>query len=325
MFNLSRKTIESREQLLSIIIPSFNHEKYIGQAIQSVMEQTYQNWELIIVDDGSKDDSLSVIQSFKDSRIKVVQQANAGAHAAINKGLDIANGKYLAILNSDDVYDKHRFKIMIQDMEDDESLGFLCSYLQVIDSEGNKLGIKRGWENMEPWGVPNKHLSFAVSDDFTLNLIMSNFISTPSNFLFRRDIYTKIGGMRNLRFVHDWDFALRAAEITKCRIMKQPLLQYRVHEKNTISSNRKWMLFEIIWIWAVNLERFYGGKLFQNGMHNEDMISLAESLNLQGNDKVFWMIKIFIESKRKMGIERPEELLLNDANLRDIFLRYIVE
>lgn len=326
MFNFTKKNNkELDEKPLSIVIPSFNHEKYIGQAIQSVIDQTYQNWELIIVDDGSKDNSLSVIKSFCDSRIKVIQQANAGAHNAINRGLNIANGEYLAILNSDDVYDKHRFKTMIQDIENDSSIGFMCSYLQVIDSNGNKLGIKKGWENMEPWTVPNRHLSFAASNDFKLNLIMSNFTSTTSNFLFTRDVYTKIGGMRNLRFVHDWDFALRAAEITECKLVKQPLIQYRVHEDNTISSNRKWMLFEIAWIWAANLERFYGKNILSTRECADDIITLAESLNLQGNDKIFWIIKCFIDSQRALGVKHPEEILLENTRLRERLLSYIVE
>lgn len=326
MHNFFRRDKMLKEgKLLSIIIPSYNHENYISEAIQSVINQKYQSWELIIVDDGSKDNSVDAIKKFDDSRISLILQGNQGAHNAINRGLREARGEYLAILNSDDVYEADRFSIMISEMEKDSELGFACSYIQVIDNKGKNLGVKQGWKNMEPWLVPHKELSFAVTEDFKLNLIMSNFISTTSNFLFTRALFDKIGGMRNLRFAHDWDFALRAAEFTKCRMIEKPLLKYRIHESNTISSDRKWMLFEIAWMWAANLDRFYGTILFKKPDDKNDIISIAESLNLQGNDKIFWMIKCFIDSQRKLGIESPEELLLVDTELRNRLLEYVVE
>lgn len=326
MYNFLKKGKNVKDgKLLSIIIPSYNHEKYIAEAIQSVIDQRYQNWELIIVDDGSKDHSLDVIKKFEDNRIRVMQQENQGAHNAINRGLQEAKGEYLAILNSDDVYEADRFTVLISEMEKATEIGFLCSYIRVINSQGKDLGVKQGWKNMEPWLVPHKELSFAATDDFKLNLLMSNFTSTTSNFLFTREVYEKIGGMRNLRFAHDWDFALRAAEVTECKIINKPLLKYRVHETNTISSDRKWMLFEIAWMWAANLDRFYGRILFKNQNTKKDIISLAESLNLQGNDKIFWIIKCFIDSQRKLGVERPEEILLEDADLRNSLLSYVVE
>lgn len=311
--------------LLSVVIPSYNHEQYIGEAIESVLNQTYPNLELIIIDDGSRDDSVKRIQSFEDERITLVCQQNAGAHNAINRGLEMAKGDYLAILNSDDIYTGMRFEQMICALEEQKEAEFACSYIQVIDSSGKALGIKEGWRNMEPWVIEHPELSYQATDDFKLNLLMTNFTSTTSNFLFTRSLYEKIGGMRNLRFAHDWDFALRAAEVTECIMVEQPLLKYRVHNTNTISSNRKWMLFEIAWMLATNLERYYNKLIFQEEDAGETIVRLAESLNFQQNDKVFWMIKVFIEAQRAKGIEHPEELLLEDEALRNRFLNYVVE
>lgn len=321
MFNFLKK----EKPLLSVVIPSYNHEKFIGKAIDSVLGQTYSNLELIIIDDGSKDSSIEIIKSYTDERITFVAQENAGAHNAINKGLEIAKGEYLAILNSDDIFDKKRFEIMIKEMEKHKEVGFSCTYIQVIDSDGNKLGVKEGWKNMEPWQIENPDKSFKTSDDFKLNLLMSNFPSTTSNFLFTRELYEKIGGMRNLRFAHDWDFALRAAEITECMIIDKPLMEYRIHNSNTISSNRKWMLFEIAWMWATNLERFYKTKLFAGDDLFVDTQKIVESINLQGNDKIFWMIKIFIDAQKVKGVANPEEILLDDNELRNKLLEYVVE
>lgn len=328
MFGFEKKSVkEVKEELLSIVIPSYNHALYISDAIKSVINQTYQNWELIIVDDGSKDNSIEIIEKFvqKDSRIQLVVQENAGAHNAINRGLDMSKGKYLAVLNSDDIYEKNRFSLMIDEMENNPEIGFMCSYITIINDRGKKLGVKEGWKNMEPWQVPHPELSFKSTDSFKKNLLMTNFTSTTSNFLFRRSLYEKIGGMRNLRFAHDWDFALRAAEVTECKMIEKPLMQYRVHDSNTISSNRKWMLFEIAWMWAANLEKFYGTLIFKTQSDKEDIFTLVESLNLQGNDKIFWIIKSFIDAQRKLGIEHPEEILLDDDELRNKLLAYVVE
>lgn len=311
--------------LLSIIIPLYNHEKFIAQAVQSVLDQTYQSWELIIVDDGSKDHSAAIARAYTDRRICIYEQENAGAHQAINRGLSLAKGEYLAILNSDDVYEPQRFEKMIDYLEENRSIDFACTYLNVINEKGKHLGVKKGWENMEPWLVPHPELSWKDPKDFKANLLMANFISTTSNFLIRRKLYEKIGGMRNLRFAHDWDYALRAAEAAECAILKEPLLQYRIHSANTISTDRKWMLFEIAWIWAANLRRFYKTVLTAGDQAETDVVKMAESLNLQGNDKVFWMLLLFIEAQEKKGVENAEEILLDDKKLRKKFLDYVVE
>ncbi len=323
MLNFFKKDLKDMP-LLSVVIPSYNHEKFIKQAIDSVLKQTYKNLELIVIDDGSKDSSIDIIKSYKDERLTLVCQENAGAHNAINKGLSMAKGEYLAILNSDDIFTKDRFEIMIKELQKRPEVEFACSYIQIIDTEGNKLGLKEGWKNMEPWTVPHPELSFKATDDFKLNLIMTNFTSTTSNFLFTRGLYEKIGGMRNLRFAHDWDFALRAAEVAECMLIEKPLMEYRVHSSNTISSNRKWMLFEIAWMWATNLERFFNSKIFKED-DIDSIVKIAESLNLQGNDKIFWMIKVFIDAKKAQGIDKPEEILLDDAEIRNRMLEYVVE
>lgn len=312
--------------LLSVVMPVYNHELYVREAIESVINQNYKNIELIMIDDGSKDSSFEIMKEYSNStNVIAIKQENAGAHNAINRGLGMAKGEYLAIINSDDVFETDRFSTMISFMEENKEIGFTCSYITVIDDKGKKLGVKEGWKNMEPWTVECPEKSLKVNDDFVENLIMSNFTSTTSNFLFRRDVYEMIGGMRNLRFAHDWDFALRVAAEYKCAIIERPLMRYRVHNSNTISSNRKWMLFEIAWMWAANIERYFGKVLFKDANSNDDILRLLESLNLQGNDKIFWAIMMFIQAKKALGVEKPEEILLDDEVLRNRMLEYVVD
>ena len=132
--------------------------------------------------------------------------------------------------------------------------------------------------------------------------------------------------MRNLRFAHDWDFLMRAAASAKCKLIPKALLKYRVHETNTINSDRAWMLFDICWVLAANLHRFEGKRIFNASdpeKSMQDLVTLYESVNLQGNDKVFWAMRAFIQSLRDQGVENAEELLLEDNELRKKLVAYI--
>ena len=200
---------------------------------------------------------------------------------------------------------------------------FVATYIELIDEKNKILGIKEGFRNLEPWPVENPNKTFKTSNNFKKNLVMSNFISTTSNMIFKREVYEKVGGMRNFRYVHDWDFALRVSEDFSMYLLEEPLMKYRLHNTNTISSNRKWMLFEIILVFIANIEKSY--KLFYSDDYEKSIFELLESMNFQGNDRLVWIIKVFIESSKEQGIKNPEEILLDNIELREKFLRYVIE
>ena len=310
---------------ISVVIPSYNHEKFIRPAVESVLAQSHADLELIVVDDGSSDRSLDYLRSVRDNRFRLVEQANAGAHNAINRGLALAQGEYLAILNSDDIYHPDRLAICQQRLQAGADL--VASWLEVIDDKGKALGVKEGWRNMLPWPTAQLDGKLDEVDAFAINLLRSNFVATTSNIVFSRSLYESVGGMANLRFAHDWHFLLCAVQGFRCELIEQPLLQYRIHSTNTISSNRAWMLFEICWIYAVHLNPVLA-RLSPNGCDaaqiEAEVAFMAGSVNLQGNDKVMWMILQFIERQRQAGREAPEFLLLDDAALRREIVRCVV-
>ena len=317
--------LNDETSLVSIIIPSYNHADYLEQAVESALAQTYERIEVIVIDDGSRDNSVEILRRIDDPRLKFFAQENQGAHATINRGLKLATGDFLTILNSDDVFHPNRIRELLAEFEADPDVLLLSSWIDVIDANGNVLGTKEGWLNMEPWPIAHPELSFKQTDDFLLNLLMGNFVATTSNIMMRRGLYEQIGGMRNLRFTHDWDFVLRAAAAVKCKLVPKPLLQYRVHETNTINTNRAWLLFELCWVVAANLHRVEGSQIFSNGdsgKNLEDLEKIYESINLQGNDKVFWVMRAFIESLRSTGVANPEEVLLQD-DYRQRLINYI--
>lgn len=125
---------------VSIITPCYNGEKYVAKTIESVLAQTYSNWEMIIIDDGSKDSSAEVVRAYteKDSRITLLQQENAGSAAARNNGIRNANGQYIALLDSDDLWEPEFLEEQIAFMKGKEAVCVCCSY-RCINEEGEEI------------------------------------------------------------------------------------------------------------------------------------------------------------------------------------------
>ena len=126
--------------LVSIIPPWYNGANYISETIDSVVDQTYSQWEMIIVDDGSKDNSAEIVRGYmeKDSRIKFLQQANAGSAAARNNGIRHAEGQYIALLDADDLWDPEFLEDQIRFMKEKNATCVYCTY-RCIDADGKEV------------------------------------------------------------------------------------------------------------------------------------------------------------------------------------------
>lgn len=108
------------EELISVIVPVYNVEKYVEKCVESIINQTYKNIEIILVDDGSTDNSGKIIDniSLKDNRIKVIHKENGGLSDARNAGLDICNGKYIGFVDSDDSIHKKMYEILYKNIKE---------------------------------------------------------------------------------------------------------------------------------------------------------------------------------------------------------------
>lgn len=130
------------ENLVSIVVPVYNSEKFLKETIKTVKEQTYKNWELILVNDCSTDNSKSIIERYEkeDNRIKVINlKENSGAAIARNTGIEQAKGKYLAFLDADDLWNKKKLEKQIKIMETNE-YEFTYTNYEFTDENGNKTG-----------------------------------------------------------------------------------------------------------------------------------------------------------------------------------------
>ncbi|MGN4425600.1 glycosyltransferase family 2 protein [Bacillus cereus group sp. MYBK30-1] len=131
---------ENREDILiSIITPVYNSEKYIGETIKSVLSQTHENWEMLIADDCSQDNTAEVIKEFNDDRIKYFKlEENAGAAVARNRALEKANGKYIAFLDADDMWKADKLQKQLTFMIEN-NIGFSFTGYEILKEEGNKI------------------------------------------------------------------------------------------------------------------------------------------------------------------------------------------
>ena len=211
---------------VSVVIPAYNHDLYIEQAIESVLSSSYPNIELIVIDDGSNDQTRDKVMEFE--KVKYYYQENSGAFSAINDGISRATGDYLAILNDDDRYMKDHIDSAIKNME----------------NFGNDLFIGR--PNLIGFGAKLNNLQeHIVQSDLQIgrlgyadSLFQINWSLSTSAFVFSRDLSNKLGGFQNFAMCHDLDFLIRALAIENCGVgtSRVPSWEYRCHETNSGSS-----------------------------------------------------------------------------------------
>ncbi|HPH94617.1 MAG TPA: glycosyltransferase [Anaerolineaceae bacterium] len=304
----------------SVIIPSYNHAAYIGKAVQSVLDQTRPDLELIVIDDGSSDNSLEVLRGFNDRRMQVISQANQGAHAAINRGLHLAQGDTLAILNSDDVYHPRRFETLLPLFEANPNLGLAASHIEVIDAQGKALAVKHGYADLSPWPLAEPQKAFRSTDDWRGALLCENYLSTTSNYVFPRRVWQTVGDFAPLRYAHDWDFALRLTGSYDLHLETQPLLQYRVHGSNTIRENRAAMLFEICWCLAVHAPRQADSAWFGQAPRAQRLEQLLHSIEVAGMERV---LAVMLLERLAENPQRAQALLDPASPERQRYLEFI--
>jgi glycosyltransferase involved in cell wall biosynthesis len=221
------------EGRVSVVVPLYNHATYIGPAIESVLSQGAVLREIIVIDDGSRDDSAAVMRRLaqRDTRIRFRAQENQGAHATINAGMAECSGEFIAILNSDDIYLPGRLDALALRLDAEPEAALVASGIAFMDGEGRE--ISNDW-------YAEVLAFYRATPDMATALVNGNFLMTTSNFLFRRDLVSRIGAFAALRYTHDLDFALRALALGhRIALLDAPLLRYRIHGSNTISEDHR--------------------------------------------------------------------------------------
>jgi len=186
----------------SVIIPLYNKEKYIEATLSSVLKQTFTGFEVIIVDDGSSDDSLNLVKKNKDSRITLIKQENKGASVARNNAISNAKGKYIAPLDADDIWHENHLSELKSLINSFPDAGVFCNNYQVKLSE---YLVKKANFNFD---YDDKHL--IIPDFFDANIY--NYIATSSSSAFLKTSFIKLGTYdTSLRTAQDLDIWIKFA------------------------------------------------------------------------------------------------------------------
>jgi glycosyltransferase involved in cell wall biosynthesis len=238
------------EPLVSLILLSYNYERYIGEAIRSVLAQTWPHWELIVVDDASTDSSLEVIRSFSDPRLRLLPlERNRGASAAYNLAYARCRGQYVGSLDADDFLAPRKLELQVQDFAAHPGVDVLGTFVTEVDAAGHAVdGGTAAWFNQE-----------RDLDDVE-NWLMRNHLC-HSSALLRRCAHDRIGLLNpHLRVAADYELWLRGlAQGVRFRVLPEPLIFSRQHGANAWSQiERSHLFFELAYLFSAHLARLLG-------------------------------------------------------------------
>lgn len=218
---------------VSVVIPLYNHEAYIREALESVLASSIPHLEVIVVDDGSTDRSVDIIQRVGDCRVRIIRQENLGAHAAINRGVEEASAPWVAILNSDDRFHPKKLQRHLELHAHDPALEASACRVRYVSALGKPL-LESSWR---VWRYRKAVAAARQGDSLFGSLLAANHLVTTSSLFVRRDVLKEIGGFPPLRYVHDWFVFLTLAARRGLAVIEDELVDYRRHPTNTIAEN----------------------------------------------------------------------------------------
>jgi glycosyltransferase involved in cell wall biosynthesis len=216
--------MKTKSPLVSVIIPAYNAAAFIRQTLESVLAQTYQNLEVLVVDDGSQDQTAEIVTNFtaQDKRVKLFRQSNAGVAAARNFAIAQSRGAYIAPIDADDIWYPQKLEKQVECLNQaDAKVGLVYTWSVYIDELGDIIGKYTLDRAYKPEG------------SIYPMLVCSNFLDNASNPLIRRECIEQVGNYNthlracNAQGCEDWDLYLRIAEFYQFRVVPEYLVGYR--------------------------------------------------------------------------------------------------
>ena len=269
---------------VSVVIPLYNHEKYIEAAIQSVLMQTVKPAEIIVIDDGSADRSAEVVRHLCRDHPEIIfwSWPNQGAHHTLNAGILRATGDFVAFLNSDDCFAPDRLAACLDLVRSEPSIDVVATRASFLDDHG-KAVANRWYEDALAF--------YRQEGDIAFSLFRANFLVTTSNLFVRRSVFESVGTFAPLRYTHDLEFILRLVlGKRKISFLDQPLVSYRLHEKNTISESKAREDIERATVFAYFLYRQWRGAAVNEPWRD----ALARYAEVLGQQDLLEMVEEFL-------------------------------
>lgn len=298
---------------VSVVMVTYNHEKYIAEAVLSIIDQTFRDFELLVIDDGSTDGTGAAVQAIRDLRIHVITQENQGPSAAVNAGLVKARGKYVALMSGDDVCDPQRLERQVS-FATSSGAKVICTWIELIDEESKPFQGKPElvqWCNREE---PASHTETLRTLFFDGNYLW------PSSALVEAESLRSVGGCC-LSSLQLSDFMMWIALIKRMPIatLHEPLLRYRIRAGDLNLShnptNRKRTDFELVQAYRTffdNIPEALFREAFSDDLRNPKATGdIAFAL-----EKAFIYSKHSISAVRAIALEKLFVLLQDEASAR---------
>ena len=262
-----------KNPLVSIIIPSYNHAKYIKKCLHSAISQTYSNFEIIVIDDGSSDGSHDLLTKLsRQHNFKYVHRENKGLIATLNEALELVNGTYFTMLGSDDYFEKDKLKLQVEYFKHNPEVALCYGELTYIDDKGT---VKKK--------AKTKHYKNGMVFKKLLN---SCFIPLPTVML-KTDVVKEFGGFDSRFFLEDYPLWLKITQKYPVGHINKNLTFYRLHNNN-VSSNIVKMVKEVERI----LEDYNEDSSYKNAMSKNYLRWFADLSKTKYKDDTYqYMLK----------------------------------
>ena len=235
--------VNNNKPLVSVIIPAYNHEKYIIDCLKSVINQTYSNIQIIVINDGSTDSTERVIKEFinsTNSNINFISKRNEGICKTLNKGLNIAKGKYISCLASDNMFAPQMIEKEVEFMENNKSIGLVYTDAYFINF--NKITNKKYTDYKQ---IIKKCFRKGIQNKDIYEILLTDDIILASSTLIKKECFEVLGPFDETLKAEDYDMWFRITKEYPIGFIDEPLCYYRIHDMN-VSNKNLFMSFPIV-------------------------------------------------------------------------------
>src|SRR5919199_2454966 len=199
---------------ISVIIPVYNGEKTIKETIESVLKQTFKDFELLVINDGSQDATLDIVNRIQDPRLKVFSYPNAGQSTSRNRGIELAVGEYISFIDADDLWTPDKLEAQVKALQENPQAAVAYSWTDWIDQSSQLIG---------------KGSYITENGEVFAKLLLNDFVANGSNCLIRRQALIEVGGFdESVTPAEDWDLWLRLAARYEFVVVPSPQILYRI-------------------------------------------------------------------------------------------------
>ncbi|MET4083349.1 glycosyltransferase involved in cell wall biosynthesis [Pedobacter sp. UYP30] len=292
----------------TILLPTYNCAKYILKTVESVLNQSYSNYELLIIDDGSTDNTEEIVKSISDKRIVYLKNSkNLGIVKTLNKGIKLAKGKYIARMDADDIMLGNRLQEQINFLEVNPEHGMVGSWYQIMDVGGK---------------IRSTLKTTLTHEDIKLALLFGNQFAHPAVTI-RTDLVRKLKYSQEFLYTEDYDLWCRMAEVSKLANLPKIHLSYRWYANNSCSRNQRELKANVVKLLSRELDKY-------EIEHSTEELMLHAAICFNYGKRFFnsedrfsqlnrWLDKVFSASKVKVLHNRLGILICRQQILAKIY------